>query len=215
MSESNSKGKMGGAKGLLAIVVVVGALIVQKFTGIDLLGQDKGESADKRGQASEMADRRSGDQAPGSQNPAQNPTGSTRKDPAPKAQEPAQAPPKTTNKSDNGVDFVYQQFKAQRSSVWVTTEGKVVRLLADDNYEPRHQQFLLELDKARDFTVKVAHNIDDAPYITTLKEGDTIQIQGRYEFNDKGGVIHFTHRADRPTKRKPGGWIDHKGKRYQ
>ncbi|MDF1838471.1 MAG: DUF3465 domain-containing protein [Planctomycetota bacterium] len=205
MSETSSKGKLGGAKGLLAIVVVVGALIVQKFTGIDLLGQDKGDTVDQRGQATETADSRANDPAPSAK----------AQDPAPKAKAPTQTPPKTAPKTDNGVDYVYQQFKAQRSSVWVTTEGKVVHLLADDNEGSRHQQFLLELDEALDFTGKVAHNIDDAPYITTLKKGDTIQIQGRYEYNEKGGVIHFTHRADRPTKRKPGGWIDHKGKRYQ
>ncbi|MEZ5975695.1 MAG: DUF3465 domain-containing protein [Planctomycetota bacterium] len=114
---------------------------------------------------------------------------------------------------DDGVAFVRQQFKAQRSSVWVKTQGKVVHILPDDNYEPRHQNFLLEL--APDLTVKVSHNIDDAPYLTGLKKGDTLKLQGRYEYNEKGGVIHFTHKADRPTKEKPGGWIEYKGKKYQ
>ncbi|MFT4649710.1 MAG: ssDNA-binding replication factor A large subunit [Glaciecola sp.] len=201
MAKATSKGIMGGPKGLVAVLLVVSALLVQKFTGIDLIGTPSGDGDDKRGVSTEASEG----------NPSKPDTSVA------SSQAIRDLPAKTANapqSADNGVDFVHQQFKAQRSSVWVTTEGEVVHLLADDNSGSRHQQFLLELDKARDFTVKVAHNIDDAPYIP-LERGDTIKIQGRYEFNDKGGVIHFTHRADRPTKRKPGGWIDHKGKRYQ
>ncbi|MBL4771691.1 MAG: DUF3465 domain-containing protein [Planctomycetes bacterium] len=179
MGDSSASKKFSGAKGLLAAVVVIVALLVQEFTGLNLL-QLGGPSQDAGTAASESRD--------------------------------ANASVSRTGKK--GVDFVYEQFKAHKSSVWVTTEGKVKLLLADDTKAPRHQQFLLELDAARDFTVKVAHNIDDAPYIP-LKRDDTIQIQGRYEYNNLGGVIHFTHRADNPSKRKPGGWIDHKGQRYQ
>ncbi len=173
MEGTSNRRKMKGTKRLMALALLIVALLVQKFTGLDPLGL--------------LND--------GPQNPPE-------------------VAAETAQEAGQGVDFVYEQYKARRSSVWVTTEGKVKLLLADDNNGSRHQQFILELDAARNFTVKVAHNIDDAPYIP-LERGDTIQIKGRYEFNERGGVIHFTHRADRPTKRTPGGWIDHKGQRYQ
>lgn len=176
MDHTNTRKRLKGSKSLAALALLIVALLVQKFTGVDLFALLNGGVQPAPGGVAESVE------------------GSETAGP--------------------GVDFVYEQFKARRSSVWVTTEGKVQLLLADDNNGSRHQQFMLELDATRNFAVKVAHNIDDAPYIP-LERGDTIQIKGRYEFNEIGGVIHFTHRADRPSRRTPGGWIEHKGKRYQ
>jgi hypothetical protein len=93
----------------------------------------------------------------------------------------------------------------------VQGSGMVLRVLPDDNQGSRHQRFILELSSGR--TVLVAHNIDLAPRIPALEGGDTIAFYGEFETNDRGGVIHWTHRD--PQGRHPDGWLEHKGQRYQ
>jgi hypothetical protein len=52
-----------------------------------------------------------------------------------------------------------------------------------------------------------------APRIPDPREGDLVQFSGEYEWNVKGGVIHYTHRATGGTHIS--GWLEHAGKRYQ
>ncbi len=92
---------------------------------------------------------------------------------------------------------------------WVMVSGTVQRTLRDDNEGSRHQRFILELPQRR--TLLIAHNIDLASRVP-LASGDTISLRGRYEPNDRGGVIHWTHNDPQGVDR--GGWIEHKGKRY-
>ncbi len=58
----------------------------------------------------------------------------------------------------------------------------------------------------------MAHNIDLAPRVP-VKRGDIIAFCGEYEWNEKGGVIHWTHRC--PRNRHFHGWIRHKNKYYE
>ncbi len=108
-----------------------------------------------------------------------------------------------------------QQIKAafdnQRSDVQVSGTGKVTRLLADDNEGSRHQRFIVSLPTGQ--TVLVSHNIDLAPRIDALQQGDQVSFYGEYEWNPQGGVVHWTHHD--PRGRHPGGWIDHEGRRYE
>jgi hypothetical protein len=97
---------------------------------------------------------------------------------------------------------IEQAIAGQRSGVWVDTDGRITRLLADDNEGSRHQRFILALDSGD--TVLVAHNIDLAERIP-LGKGDRIAVRGRYEWNERGGVIHWTHRD--PDGRIQGGWV--------
>ncbi|HPF13995.1 MAG: DUF3465 domain-containing protein [Planctomycetes bacterium] len=221
-TEKAAGGVSSGLKGVALVVALGLAYVIQKFTGIDVLSkltQDtspagattveapadpKAEARDAAGQAPAKSDT--------SKSAAPQPKPTSRAEEVP-SRETKPGDPKPAAQTDDGVAQVRKCFQAQQSSVWVKTQGKVVFVLPDDNYEPRHQNFLLQL--APDLTVKVSHNIDDAPYLDGLKKGDSIQLQGRYEYNEKGGVIHFTHRADYPTQAKPGGWIDYQGKRYQ
>jgi hypothetical protein len=90
-------------------------------------------------------------------------------------------------------------------------EGTVVRVLSDDNKGSRHQRFIVRLASGR--TVLVAHNIDLAPRVEGLSEGDTVSFFGEFEDNDKGGVVHWTHHD--PAARHVGGWIRHRGRTYE
>lgn len=102
-------------------------------------------------------------------------------------------------------------FRNGRSNVQLGGEGRVVRVLSDDNKGSRHQRLLIEL--ASGHTLLIAHNIDLAPRIKNLREGDVLEFYGEYEWNAKGGVIHWTHHD--PKGKHPGGWLKHQGQVYQ
>ncbi len=104
-----------------------------------------------------------------------------------------------------------QAYQNHQSNVQIKGKGTVVRLLKDDNKGSRHQKFILKLPSG--LTILIAHNIDLAPRINAIAKGDTVQFYGEYEWNKKGGVIHWTHRD--PNKRHQHGWLKHKGKTYQ
>ena len=61
-------------------------------------------------------------------------------------------------------------------------------------------------------TVLVSHNIDLAPRVPA-EEGDVILVRGQYEWNDRGGVLHWTHHD--PKDWREGGWIEFEGERYE
>ena len=99
----------------------------------------------------------------------------------------------------------------RQSDIQVKGAGKVSKLLSDDLDGSRHQRFILLLGSGQ--TLLVSHNIDLAPRINSLKAGDVVEFHGEYEWNDKGGVVHWTHHD--PDGRHIAGWIKHKGKTYQ
>ena len=105
---------------------------------------------------------------------------------------------------------VEQAFAAQRSGLWLETSGRVIRVLKDDNEGARHQKFILELDDGH--SVLVAHNIDLARRIPA-RQGLSLTVRGRYEWNERGGVIHWTHHD--PDGREQGGWIEVGDVRYE
>jgi len=108
-----------------------------------------------------------------------------------------------------GDRTIAEAFEQRRSDLWVETEGTVERLLGDDTEGSRHQRFVVRL--ADGHTVLISHNIDLAPRVP-LAERDRLAFRGEYEWNEKGGVVHWTHRD--PQGRRQGGWILHHGKRY-
>ena len=111
----------------------------------------------------------------------------------------------------DGADGAIVTWRDRRSGIWVEGAGTVARVLRDDADGARHQQWILRL--ASGHTLKFAHNVDLAPRIAELREGDAIRFRGRYEYNDKGGVIHWTHHD--PQDRLIGGWIEHHGRFYK
>ena len=113
--------------------------------------------------------------------------------------------------ASKGSSDILAAFKNQRSDVQVQGKAIVSRLLRDDNDGSRHQKFILKFSTGQ--SVLVAHNIDLAPKIADLKTGDSVEYYGEYEWNEQGGVLHWTH--DDPAGRHEDGWLKHKGKTYQ
>ncbi|EGR4344451.1 DUF3465 domain-containing protein [Vibrio cholerae] len=109
-------------------------------------------------------------------------------------------------------DAVLQQaYKSQQSDIQVQGFGQVVKVLPDDNDGSKHQKFILKLNSGQ--TLLVAHNIDLAPRIPNLKVGDSVEFYGEYEWNKKGGVLHWTHKD--PQNRHAHGWLKHNGQVYE
>ncbi|WP_027694910.1 DUF3465 domain-containing protein [Vibrio cholerae] len=109
-------------------------------------------------------------------------------------------------------DAVLQQaYQSQQSDLQVQGLGQVVKVLPDDNDGSRHQKFILKLNSGQ--TLLVAHNIDLAPRIPNLKVGDSVEFYGEYEWNKKGGVLHWTHKD--PQNRHAHGWLKHNEQVYE
>lgn len=113
--------------------------------------------------------------------------------------------------ADAGAQSITNAFERKQSNVVVECEFEVIKLLRDDNQGDRHQKMLLQLPSTSQ-TVLLAHNIDLAPRVPA-QTGDTLTIRGEYEYNAKGGVVHWTHHD--PRGKHPAGWIEHQGKRYE
>lgn len=112
------------------------------------------------------------------------------------------------NPADQALENAYQQ-RARNHQV--SGSGTVIKLLADDNAGSRHQRFILRLHSGR--TLLVSHNIDLAPRIASLQVGDTVEFNGEYEWNAKGGVLHWTHHD--PQGQHEAGWLKHRTRVYQ
>lgn len=108
-------------------------------------------------------------------------------------------------------DPIGRAFAEQTSDVQVEGEGTVIHLLPDDVDGSRHQRFLVQLASGQ--TLLIAHNIDIAARINGLQEGDTVRFNGEYVWNEKGGVVHWTHHD--PKGRHVTGWLQHNGKFFK
>lgn len=100
--------------------------------------------------------------------------------------------------------------RAHMSKVEITIMAPIYKLLRDDTEGIPHQRFLIWLNNGT--TVLIAHDLRMARRVPVNK-GDVVKIHGEYIWNEKGGVIHWTHHSDTPYHE--GGWIDLKGNRYQ
>jgi hypothetical protein len=81
-------------------------------------------------------------------------------------------------------------------------------LLSDDNDDSRHQRFVVQLPGRQ--TVLIANNLDVSARVP-VGMGDRIGFRGVYEWNDLGGLVHWTH--DDPLGEE-GGWIRYRKQRY-
>ncbi len=175
--------------GVILIVVLVAA---QQFLGIDLLGD--GEAIDSaQPSISEPAESRSSDSPPTAT-----------------IDEPMLKPETEPTSTRQSEDAIRRLIDNEISGEMVTLEAEIVKVLPDDNEGSRHQRLLLALETGG--TVLVSHNIDLAPRVPA-EEGDVILVRGQYEWNDRGGVLHWTHHD--PKDWREGGWIEFEGERYE
>ena len=110
--------------------------------------------------------------------------------------------------SDNAIG---RAFATGASGIQVEGEGTVIRVLPDDLNGSRHQRFIVQLASGQ--TLLLTHNIDIASRIDGLEVGDGVRFNGEYVWNEKGGVIHWTHHD--PRGRHVAGWVIHNGKTYK
>jgi hypothetical protein len=92
---------------------------------------------------------------------------------------------------------------------WIEVTGFVRRLLSDDNDGSRHQRFIIDIGNRQ--TLLIAHNIDLAKRVP-LGMGDRVHVRGMYEWNDLGGLVHWTHHD--PQGEEIGGWVLYRRRRY-
>lgn len=95
------------------------------------------------------------------------------------------------------------------SNVVITVSGEIIKKLPDDNKGDRHQRFII---RSGSYSILVAHNLDVSERIPAVI-GDKVTIKGEYEWNEKGGILHWTHR-DKKNKHE-NGWIIFKNNKYQ
>jgi hypothetical protein len=111
--------------------------------------------------------------------------------------------------ADEGTSSKIEEIiNTRQSGQMVNFEAQVIKLLRDDLKGDKHQKLIMKINK---HTLLLAHNIDIAHRIP-VKVGDTITVQGEYEWNEQGGLVHWTHRSN---NNHPEGWIKHKNTKYQ
>jgi Protein of unknown function (DUF3465) len=112
----------------------------------------------------------------------------------------------------SGNAAVERAYAEGRSTVEVTADGVVTSVLADDSGPSgTHQRFIIRLAGSTQ-TVLVENNVDIGQRAPVATENDVI-VHGEYVWNDKGGLIHFTHHD--PAHTHEGGWIELRGTRYE
>lgn len=188
MNDQDKQAYQSGKKKAIRMIVGVAVLLVAAYFGIDMTGMSESQSL------------------PESQTAQRSTQSST--------QSIGQGQSETTGGVAESQYDLMTLVKSQRSGEMVEFQARVVKLLADDNDGSRHQRFLLAVDFEHSpiKTVLVAHNIDLAPRVP-VEEGSVIRIYGQYEWNDRGGVIHWTHHD--PGGRHAEGWIELDGTRYE
>jgi Protein of unknown function (DUF3465) len=102
-------------------------------------------------------------------------------------------------------------FENHLRNIQVHDIGIITRILSDDNKGIRHQRFIVRLGSGQ--SILITHNIDLASRVTNLAEGDSVEFSGEYEWDQKGGVVHWTHRD--PEGRHKAGWLKHNGQTFQ
>jgi hypothetical protein len=100
-------------------------------------------------------------------------------------------------------------FTKRDDGEWVEVTGFVRRLLSDDDDGSRHQRFIIGTGQRQ--TLLVAHNLELAERVP-VGMGDRVYVRGLYEWNDLGGLVHWTHND--PMESEDGGWVRYRRKVY-
>ena len=124
---------------------------------------------------------------------------------SPQVQHPAESEPSASDAA------LAQAYERHASNLQVEGQGVVRKILFDDSSGSRHQKFIVKLNSGQ--TLLISHNIDLAPRVSPLNKGDTVLFCGEYDWNEDGGVIHWTHHD--PARRHSPGWIKRSGQTFQ
>ena len=81
--------------------------------------------------------------------------------------------------------------------------------MPDDHDGNRHQRFVIDIGDRQ--TLLIAHNIELAERVP-VGMGDRVRVRGLYEWNDLGGLLHWTHHD--PLEDEEGGWILYRRRTY-
>ena len=151
-----------------------------------------------------------------SKNSGGSSSSSTRARPSKRVPKPRSKRAHTPSYHDLGqsqVDLV-KLAEMRQDGAMVRFDARVIKILGDDREGDRHQRFLIavDYDPSPIKTVLIAHNIDLAPRVP-IHKGAILSFYGQYEWNDRGGLLHWTHHD--PSNWREGGWIEYGGKRYE
>ena len=100
-------------------------------------------------------------------------------------------------------------FQKSDTGSWIEVTGFVKKLLSDDDEGARHQRFVLDIGSRR--SLLIAHNIDLAKRVP-VGMGDRVHVRGMYEWNELGGLVHWTHHD--PYGVEDGGYVRYRTKIY-
>lgn len=102
-----------------------------------------------------------------------------------------------------------QSFEQGRTGIWVSAEAPVVQILGDEEIGGLRQRFTMRPTEG--VTVQIRHSLDSSDRVP-VQPGDVVRVQGYYQWEARGGFISRTF-SD-PDQPGGGGWIEHKGERY-
>ncbi len=105
--------------------------------------------------------------------------------------------------SDSLNSDLQSQLTAADDGKMLQISGTLKKELPDDQDGSRHQKLLIQLASGQ--TVLLVHNLDLAPRVQPVYKGEAIASYGEYVWNDKGGLLHWTHHD--PAGKHPAGWI--------
>ncbi|MFU8878569.1 MAG: DUF3465 domain-containing protein [Wenzhouxiangellaceae bacterium] len=108
-------------------------------------------------------------------------------------------------------DRLIESFEQGRTGIWVSAEAPVSVLLGDETIAGRlHQRFAIRPND--EITIQVRHSVVDSERVP-VQVGDIIRVQGYYQWDARGGFISRTFHD--PSQPGSGGWVEHKGQRYE
>jgi hypothetical protein len=102
-----------------------------------------------------------------------------------------------------------RRYTIDDDSRMIEDAGQVIRILSDDNIGSRHQRFIVRLSTGQ--SLLIVHNIDLVKRVP-ISIFDRVRFKGEYEYNQKGGLVHWTHQC--PRNEHEAGWIEHEGVVY-
>jgi hypothetical protein len=118
---------------------------------------------------------------------------------------------------------LYAAFQSARSHTELTVTGRVTRVLGvRQGPSGLHEGFILLVPNRcspgnqgqcpAQMSVRVEDNVTITGFVP-LHPGQIATVHGQYEYDSRGGVIHWTHHD--PAGRHESGYIEIDAKRYQ